>query len=237
MEKKDLFENLIAIMCLKAEEVPSIQIESVDDNPRWRVIFLRDFVEGRIDRNAQVGIIDVLGTYDSKLRLITIYSMLIRICAHNLHIDSKILEDLVLSHELAHAATHLGLDGDGQIWTTFGIASTEMKEYFAQWYSHKIWSNLGFTNHLDLMFKLADMQPKMYGAFRDDIDMKSSVINLRLLEERHKKVEGRKHKICEFCNVRVATTEVARWDTWLMKNWTIPACSVCAPRNVQTWLT
>jgi hypothetical protein len=43
--------------------------------------------------------------------------------------------------------------------------------------------------------------------------------------------------MCEFCKVRVATEQVARWDTWKMKKWSIPACSRCAPNHQQTWLT
>lgn len=43
--------------------------------------------------------------------------------------------------------------------------------------------------------------------------------------------------LCEFCKSRVATEQVARWDTWTNRHWSIPACSTCAPKNQQTWLT
>jgi hypothetical protein len=43
--------------------------------------------------------------------------------------------------------------------------------------------------------------------------------------------------LCEFCKNRTATEQVERWDTWLMKSWSIPACSDCASRNQQNWMT
>lgn len=49
------------------------------------------------------------------------------------------------------------------------------------------------------------------------------------------KVTG--NKLCDFCKTRIATESVDRWDTWSKKEWSIPACSICAPKNQQTWLT
>lgn len=56
-------------------------------------------------------------------------------------------------------------------------------------------------------------------------------------DERPRKIDGGKQQLCEFCKTRIATERVERWDTWLIKNWSIPACSVCAPHHQQTWLT
>ncbi len=56
-------------------------------------------------------------------------------------------------------------------------------------------------------------------------------------DERANIADGRGQVPCEFCKTRKATVEVKRWDTWMMKSWSIPACSVCAPHHEQTWMT
>ncbi|MEI6747170.1 MAG: hypothetical protein WCL34_14495 [Methylococcaceae bacterium] len=77
-----------------------------------------------------------------------------------------------------------------------------------------------------------------------DVEIDSEVgseagINYRhLFDTREETLDNNTQKIlCMFCKTRVATEQVKRWDTWLMKQWFEPACSVCAPHNQQTWVT
>ncbi|QJD29029.1 hypothetical protein [Methylococcus geothermalis] len=256
MEQIEMFENLVDMMGLNVDEVPSIHIEDKRDNiPEWIINFVRDLFDYRFDKTVQVGLLDILGTYSSEKKtvqvglldilgtyssekkMVTVYPKVVEMCAHRLQVDSQTLGDVVMAHELAHAATHLGIDGDGKIWVKFETARIDAKEYFAQWYSHRFWSILGFQSHEDLMLKLVDVQPKIYSTYHQDIRVDLETTNSRLLVERHKIIEGMENKLCEFCKIRIATEEVARWDTWLRSDWSIPACSVCAPHHQQTWFT
>lgn len=234
-----IFENLVNLMDFRVDDEPDINIEkSLDKIPDWVTSFVRDFVERRLKGDVQVGLLDILGTYNADKNLVTIYRIAVEMCAQSLQIDQKKLENIVMTHELAHAATHMGVDKTGNTWTSFSSAPTATKEYFAQWYSHTYLSKYVDRLYETLMFTLADIQPDVYRSYRNDIHLDLKVMNSRLLSERSKTTYLQVDvKLCRFCKIRTATEEVARWDTWLGKEWSIPVCSICAPNNQQDWLT
>ncbi len=231
------FQGLVNLMGLTVNAKPTIYIENDPSlAPQWIISFVNSFINGeKTDNDNQVGLLDVLGTYNSAQKLITIYRGLINICASKLQVDPQILEDVVMAHELAHAASHLGIDNDGNIWNTFEEVEAFWKEYFAQWYAHTFFLSQHWQLHSKLMFALVKLQPQIYGTYVKDLNKDLSTMNSKLLS--HRTGVHMIEELCEFCKSSIATEQVDRWDTWSMKSWTIPACSKCAPRNQQTWLT
>ena len=239
------YENFLNIMNLSIDQIPSVEYDE-DSKPEWAISFLVR-IGLLIDAPQKygnhggdvVGVFDVLGTYKPKKCKVTIYRALIRLCARQLNIDEKILEEVVLAHEFAHASTHLGVDKGGGIWVRFTDAPPSRKEYFAQIYSYILFRLSGRTSHQEIMDRLTILQPEIYGTYLRNQDAEKEVVNETLLSERKKTKKSYEKPIplCEFCNTRIATTTVGRHDTWLMKQWSIPACAYCAKRNQQTWLT
>ena len=75
---------------------------------------------------------DVFGAY--------FYRMPIALMAKRLDVSAEAVTVVVLTHELAHAYTHLGFDTDGDSWDTdsFARASDFIVEGLAQFYTDKI---------------------------------------------------------------------------------------------------
>jgi len=65
------------------------------------------------DTPPRISIIDLLGTYNPDKRKITLHREIIRRAAAELRIDRDTMVTLVLIHESAHAAFHIGRDFDG----------------------------------------------------------------------------------------------------------------------------
>lgn len=89
---------------------------------------------------------DILGMYTSgPTAAIDLYWMPIGMFAGILGCTIEELTVVVLVHELAHAFTHLGLDIDGQHWTTATFQRTDkpIKEGLAQFYTAKVVERLG----------------------------------------------------------------------------------------------
>jgi hypothetical protein len=80
---------------------------------------------------------DVLGAYFFHIPEIRLYWIAIALLAGMLGVAVEALTVVVLTHELAHAYTHLGRDIDGERWssTTFGDADLEIAEGLAQFYT------------------------------------------------------------------------------------------------------
>lgn len=85
----------------------------------------------------------------------------------------------------------------------------------------------------------ADRANCVIESLNDDLTATAATdeFNYRSGLELHKSVSNKGQKLCEFCKIRTATEQVARWDTWLRTNRSISACSVCAPNHHQTWMT
>lgn len=81
---------------------------------------------------------DILGTYgyadgSGQVRL---YWAVIAFVATALGVDPIGLAMVVLTHELAHAYTHIGFDADGRVWNDFFHSDRRVVEGQAQYYTH-----------------------------------------------------------------------------------------------------
>jgi hypothetical protein len=83
---------------------------------------------------------DVLGAYFFRVPTIQIYWMPIAIVAGLLDVSVESLSFVVLTHELSHAYTHIGLDIDGGQWNTDKFANTSkmIVEGLAQFYTESV---------------------------------------------------------------------------------------------------
>lgn len=232
-----IFGEFVALMNLKLGKEPSIHIDR-EDMPEWVSDYLAQFFE--IPQRSDIGLLDILGTYNPENREVTIYRKAIEYCCDRLKIDYSALEEVVLSHELAHAANHLGVDGQGAIWENFGYAEIRVKEYFAQWYAYKMWGQKGNNGNMELMQNLTRHQPKIYGTYAKDIQVSISDINTKLMIERQKpeadqwgRVVRGGQQMCGFCKIRIATTEVSAYlggflISHMLMQMATPACANCA---------
>jgi len=231
------FEEFVALMNLKVGEKPSIHID-LEETPAWVSDYIENFCENTL--RSDIGLLDILGTYNSENRKITIYREAIEYCCVRLQIDCLALEKVVLAHELAHAANHLGVDDRGKIWHAFGFAEIRVKEYFAQWYAQTMWAQKGNNPNVELMQELTRNQPSIYGTYANDTHVNISVINAKLMGERQKpevdqwgRVVRGGQQMCGFCKIRIATEEVEPWfdcnaiGLGLMQ-WPTPACATCS---------
>ncbi|CAG0972155.1 hypothetical protein PHYC_01308 [Phycisphaerales bacterium] len=96
---------------------------------------------------------DVLGAYFFRVPEIRLYWMVIGIIASALDVSPEALTIVVLTHELAHAYTHLGRDIDNEQWDTGAFAGSDLDivEGLAQFYTNVICQRL---------------EPRMPGALR-----------------------------------------------------------------------
>jgi len=87
---------------------------------------------------------DVLGAYFFRLPEIRLYWVVIGICARALGVSADALTIVVLTHELAHAYTHLRRDIDNERWETekFAAADLRIVEGLAQFYTQVICQRL-----------------------------------------------------------------------------------------------
>jgi hypothetical protein len=91
---------------------------------------------------------DILGAYFFRVPKIEIYWMVIGIVCSMLGVSVEALTIVVLTHELAHAYSHLGLDIDGVQWETEAFAKADLNivEGLAQYYTASICEALSPRN-------------------------------------------------------------------------------------------
>ena len=87
---------------------------------------------------------DVLGAYFFRIPQIRLYWVVIGITARTLGITVEALTIVILTHELAHAYTHLGRDIDNERWETGHFAGSDLDivEGLAQFYTKVICARL-----------------------------------------------------------------------------------------------
>jgi len=97
----------------------------------------RDNAERAIDEILQSYSGDTLGSYFSSAPAIRLYWIVLWLSASRLRVPIEDLAVVVLTHEYAHAFTHVGKDGGGKGWHTkqFQAADTRIKEGLAQAYT------------------------------------------------------------------------------------------------------
>lgn len=233
INEKFVFEHawewLVSATGLECATMPDIWI--VSDPAKSFPAVRYDYPED--DRpEIETGIFDRLGTYFPDEYKVIMYKGLIDDLAAREGWPSATIFSIVLVHELVHALTHRGEDAQGRSWTSFGSAPAGLKELFAQWYTFKYLEKMRSIDWI--MDRMADGQPEIYRTYNYFRNMELSAMNAQLaLARRGQKTEI----ICNFCDIRRATTGVERSDTWLMRSWSVPSCSRCAPGNSQTWMT
>jgi hypothetical protein len=89
---------------------------------------------------------DVLGAYFFLIPEVRLYWMVIGIVATALGVSLEALTVVVLTHELAHAYTHLGRDIDSEQWDRedFAAADLDIVEGLAQFYTQVICQRLQY---------------------------------------------------------------------------------------------
>lgn len=160
---------------------------------------------------------DVLGAYHFKLTIpaVTLHWMVIGLVASNLGLSVEALTVVTLTHELAHAYTHVGRDTDGEIWPTVGFAGSNLTvvEGLAQYYTEAVMNRFAprFPEGLRAFNVLLKKQPPPYTQYmkwfspesRHGEVLRACLIDSRqkgqvtlpdfdsLLAERHKRFRGR----------------------------------------------
>lgn len=108
----------------------------------------------------------VLGAYFFHYPEVRLYWMVISLMARFLNVSVEGLTIVVLTHELAHAYTHLGRDVDGSRWNTTAFADTDLYivEGLAQFYTDQICRKFlaRTTEPHDAFNRLRDLQPEPY---------------------------------------------------------------------------
>lgn len=138
------------------------------------------------EQESPLSLVDVLGRYFSKERKVVLYTNVISFAAKSLRISKKILREVVLAHEIAHAVTHFGAEWNGRIWEKFAYASTEDKELLAQLLPHVLFRQNGMTEHLEVMQVLAMRQSHKYKAYTEYEDFSLAEIQRLVRDLRHK---------------------------------------------------
>ena len=111
---------------------------------------------------------DILGVYrfGTRYQNIEIFWMAIGVVANLLNIDIEDLTIITLTHELAHAYSHLGQDSDQQVWNLDDFACTDdhVIEGLAQFYTEEVCKQLleQKPDLIEAFNKLKDIQPVPY---------------------------------------------------------------------------
>jgi hypothetical protein len=192
-----IYAGLVDRMGLRGGEMPSVVFETksaprrvigqlvrrgfaprYEDAPedlKWLVAN-----EGDVRPDETTSLEDLLGVYESEGNRVVVYDLLVLLCAFQLSIDPDALRQVVLTHELAHAATHRGRDGEDRIWTHFRDAEPGVKEYFAQSYTRRALDAKGAVAAIAAMEKLADEQRPIYRRYRESSGESLECVNAEL---------------------------------------------------------
>ena len=111
---------------------------------------------------------DGFGYADSYSADITLYWGIIGLVACSLGVSIEGLTTVVLTHELAHAYTHLGFDRDGVRWHGGGFSSSDhkLKEGLAQYYTAIVIKNLPETQRMEAKRAYNSLLPKQPSAYQ-----------------------------------------------------------------------
>jgi len=202
-----LYAGLVDLMGLRGGEMPSVVFETksaprrvigqlvrrgfaprhedAPENLKWLVEG-----EGDVRPDETTSLEDLLGVYESEGNRAVVYDLLVRLCAFQLNLDPEALRRVVLTHELAHAATHRGRDGEDRIWTHFRDADPGVKEYFAQSYTRRALDAEGAVAAIAAMEKLADEQRPIYRRYRESSGESLECLNAELQVARRAVPEG-----------------------------------------------
>lgn len=170
-----IFNELLNLMQLHRGTVPAVEIDYRTEQEIYCCT---------IDRLLESGVLDILGRYYPGCRKVVVYDLLVRQYASGCDIPYRILYEIVLCHELAHAATHLGLDQNNADWGLFGMAPFTAVEYFAQIYTHLYYAGKQCNEVTDAMERLSLSQPHEYRTYLRSLKQDTDCINNALLDAR-----------------------------------------------------
>jgi hypothetical protein len=134
--------------------------------------------------DSKPGSMDLWGIYSSGKRKVVLYTRAIELSARAKGIRYDDLYTIVLCHELAHAANHLGVDKSQGIWERFAQATSEDLEFFAQIYAHHHFDQGGMKALVSTMRDITRNQPLKYGEYLAHLDKTVDEINERLMQAR-----------------------------------------------------
>ena len=177
-----------------------LQLEPTDD--RGRALKLTEtLLERIIQKLGEIPLLkklyaiemDILGAYHFNAPSVTLHWMVIALVSANLGISVEALTVVTLTHELAHAFTHVGLDIDGVRWPTTGFAKSNISvlEGLAQYYTEATLRNYAasFPEGLAAFYTLRKKQPPPYNEYKNWCAKDApngEVIRACLLESRQK---------------------------------------------------
>jgi hypothetical protein len=194
LQQVDIFINSLGYICeLKPQRLPK---ESFDPRP-CPSPDLEDIDEGIGTKG-----IDFLGRYQYGQDNITItldICRIMRLCArHGFHPEDVV--KIVLTHELAHFVTHLGLSNAGAFWEAFGKEDREKEkkeeeeEEFAQEATHLLLRVAGYGHLVNVFDTVSHLCPPKYNIWRkawkerpkksNDFGVVLCAFRMRVLEKR-----------------------------------------------------
>jgi hypothetical protein len=129
---------------------------------------------------------------DDRWSRIELYWCVIGLFARSLGVTTEALTVVVLTHELAHAYTHLGMDTDRKRWSTGSYARAEkpLKEGLAQYYTYLVSRSLieRIPDLYTAYEKLLKNQPPAYHTHEgwiegyNEEEIRSALVNVRRRE-------------------------------------------------------
>ncbi len=148
---------------------------------------------GEIELHQRIGKIeqDILGAYFFRTPRIELYWMVIGLIAATLNVSVEAMTIVVLTHELAHAYSHLGRDIDGQRWETEAFAGTEIPvvEGLAQFYTNVVCQKLQsrMPASQTAFERLLKLQPEPYrvqSGWTDKKDPAGELVRVTMIQVR-----------------------------------------------------
>ncbi len=198
----DFYAQLSDISGLRLSELLPVTVEDSDDHELLHELLLRqielwpdtdnpneeqseEWPRAMELRQVGFSITDVLGTYNSRTHHVTMYVNLIKATAQSLGVSYQTLYEIVLTHEISHAITHLAYDEDGKIWEWFAVATSESKELLAQLLPFILFRDCEMTAHTEAMEKLSSHQTNKYNDYKEYAG--ASVGEIRTIVEQKRK--------------------------------------------------
>lgn len=139
---------------------------------------------------------DVLGAYFYNRPEIQIYWMVIAAVSRMLAVPVADLTLVVLTHELAHAYTHLGRDIDGTSWDTAAFAAAELPivEGLAQFYTRQVCKQLrsripGVQTAFETLLQHQSEPYTVFEGWTDDHERAGEIVRFAMIDCRSHGIE------------------------------------------------
>jgi hypothetical protein len=148
---RGIHETNILLTKEAQKRISKVEIQRLGD-------IIKSFGSEQAKNDSVERIIDLLGCYDSAHRKVVLYTRAIELFARAKSIPYESLYLAVLCHQLAHAASHLGLDASNRMWAGFEQSSPEDREFFAQIYATRYLAGAGMRSVIEVIRDFNDLQ-------------------------------------------------------------------------------